>query len=163
MGKEYTTYFGVKTTKCVDEFEKRDEDGHMIYSRMILKDFMDVPYFLSLERADYWKYGFALIVRRCKGCSTQMSFSQLMKNKHNTQIYKEFDKLLRNKEFVEKLFNEKKFYFDDNQRLYFRAQSSVDRSGFYKEWHNGVLYAEKNYGECSCYYEAIGIKLYKRI
>lgn len=44
MGKEYVAYFDTKTTKCVDEFDERDENRHRLYSRMILKDFKNIPF-----------------------------------------------------------------------------------------------------------------------
>lgn len=41
------------------------------------------------------------------------------------------------------LLEKKLYYFDEDDILYFRAQGSKDRSGFYKEWYDGVLIAEK--------------------
>lgn len=165
MGKEYITYFGAKTTKCVDEFERCDENGHLIYSRMIIKDFKNIPSYigLSVNNNNYWKYGLALIVRRSNVHHTKMTFSQLMKNKSYTSLYRKMDKLLLTPGFIDMLFEKKVYYFDEEDILYFRAQGSKDRSGFYKEWYDGMLIAEKNYGDCSYTYEAIGIKIYKRI
>lgn len=167
MGKEYITYFGARTTECVDEFEKRDKSGRVVYSRMILKDFKSIPSYIGLRSEKYWntyyKYGIALIVRRSKSYYTEITFSQLMKNKCYIPLYNKLDKILSTEGFIEKLLDEKKYYFDEEDFLYFRAQGSKDRYGFYKEWNNGMLMAEKNYGDCSYTYEAIGIKIYKRI
>ena len=163
MGKEYVAYFGEKTTKCVDEFEKRDENGHRVYSRMILKDFKNIPLYIGQHSKDYWKYAIALIVRRSNNYCTEMTFSQLMKNKCYTSLYDKVNKLLSTEGFIDELFKCKKYYFEEDDFLYFRAQGSKDRYGFYKEWNNGMLMAEKNYGDCSYAYEVIGIKIYKKI
>ena len=66
----------------------------------------------------------------------KMTFSQLMRNKCYTSLYRKVDNLLLTPGFINMLLEKKLYYFDEDDILYFRAQGSKDRSGFLR---NGMM------------------------
>lgn len=73
-----------------------------------------------------------------------------------------------NKEFIVNYYFTKganplvvnRYLFSDDEIIYVKAQCSSDRRGFYKEFWNGCLLDEKNYGDCSCYFKMNELLVY---
>ncbi len=153
INNPYFVNYLKKSLYHVDEFESYNDKGEKKYDCMIIKNFFSY-------RPDYRKKVALILVRANKDYRFEpVAISKLFKHEYYT-----FDSFvlsyLKEKRVLDQLGKNKIVKFTKDNAFYIKAQGSSDRKGFYKEWRDGDLISEKNYGDCSYIYKIVGLKIY---
>lgn len=140
-----------KSTEAVDLFEGYVRTDTPKYDRLVILDVMKGPFSYMTEPL----FGYVIERAECP-MDTGLTMSSLHDyGFFNPVIYKHYIK--RNEYYQSGI---KDILLPEEEYIYFRAQSSHDRSGFHKHYDRyGNLITSKDYGHTSHCYRIIGLRI----
>lgn len=139
-----------KITEVMDNFLAGDENGNP-YDKIELTGFVP-SYFLS----------HASVILEPIQYDSKQEYVSLSQLKKEGLTHTEWFKKYYSADYLDPT-KVCRFALNEDEIIYVKAQCTNDRSGFYKEFWEGTLVDEKNYGDCSCYFMLNELIIYPAI